>query len=65
MTDEKLMLSLRETARRTGLSYTWLRKQCNNGALAHVRCGTKILVNYEALLKKLENAGRSDNQEAD
>ena len=57
MMTEKIMLPLRETAKRTGLSYEWLRQQCIAGQIAHVRCGTKYLINYEELLKRLETEG--------
>jgi len=58
---EKIMLPLREAAGRSGMSYEWLRKQCIAGQLPHVRVGSgkckKYLVNYEALLKRLETEG--------
>lgn len=47
------MLSLRETARRTGLSYGYLRKLCLQGAIVHVRCGKKIMVNFDRLAEML------------
>ena len=54
------MLSLREAAKRTGLSYDYLRKACNRYEIVHVRCGNKILVNLEKLIEHLNN-GCSEN----
>ena len=53
------MLPLKEAAARTGLSYDWLRKACLRGELVHIRCGTKILINFGALCRYLEtNTGQ-------
>ncbi len=56
------MLSLREAAKRTGLSYDYLRKACNRYEIVHVRCGNKILINLEKLIEHL-NEGCSANME--
>ena len=39
--DEKIpeMVTIKEASRRTGLSYDYLRKQCLQGNLAHLRVG--------------------------
>jgi excisionase family DNA binding protein len=53
MMDERTvptMLTLREAAKRTGLSYDFLRKLCLRGEIVHVRAGAKFLVNFEKLL---------------
>ena len=50
------MLSLRETAKKTGLSYDYLRKACNRNEIVHIRCGNKFLINIEKLVEQL-NAG--------
>ena len=49
------MLSLREAAKRTGLSYDYLRKACNRQEIVHVRCGNKILINLEKLIEYLND----------
>lgn len=54
------MLSLRETAKRTGLSYGYLRRLCLNGEIIHVRCGKKFLVNFDRLVEML-NRGELHN----
>ena len=56
------MLSLREAAKRTGLSYDYLRKACNRNEIVHVRCGNKILINLEKLIEHL-NVGCSVNKD--
>lgn len=41
------MVSIREAARRTGLSYDFLRKSCLAGKIVHIRVGTgKFLINF-------------------
>lgn len=55
------MIVLREAAARTGLSYDYLRKSCLRGRLVHVRCGSKILVNFDKLLEYL-NSNTEENQ---
>lgn len=58
------MIPLKEAAARTGLSYDWLRKACLKGILVHVRCGTKILINFGALCRYLEtNTGEGASNE--
>lgn len=55
------MLSLREAATQTGVSYDQLRRLCNAGKVAHLRVGSrggKILINYGELLRYLSEEGR-------
>lgn len=47
------MLSLRETAKRTGLSYGYLRRLCLHGAIPCIRCGRKFLINFDRLVEML------------
>ncbi|MDO4484258.1 MAG: helix-turn-helix domain-containing protein [Clostridia bacterium] len=44
------MLTLREAAQRTGLSYDHLRKLCLTGKIVHIRAGSKFLINLERLI---------------
>lgn len=53
------MVPLKEAAKLTGLSYDFLRKGCLRGELVHVRCGTKILLNFDRLIDFL-NGGSKD-----
>ena len=51
------MLSVRESSKRTGLSYDYLRKQCLKGNLKHIRLGTgKFLINYDSLVDQMNSA---------
>ena len=51
------MLSVRETSKRSGLSYDYLRKQCLKGNLKHIRLGTgKFLINYDSLVDQMNSA---------
>lgn len=47
------MITLREASRRTGLSYDFLRKGCLSGQFVHIRAGSKILINFNKLVDKL------------
>ena len=47
------MVSLREAASKTGLSYDYLRKACLNDEIVHVKCGKKFLINLEKLVDYL------------
>ncbi len=51
------MVTLQEASRRTGLSYDFLRKQCVQGNLTHIRVGNgKRLVNMDSLMEQLNSA---------
>lgn len=47
------MVSLKEAASITGLSYSALRKLCIKGEIVHIRVGTKYLINLDRLIDKL------------
>ena len=51
------MLTIRECARRTGLSYDCIRKMCRSDAVANIRVGKKYFVNFGMLCKYL-NQGK-------
>lgn len=51
--DEPFMLSIRETANRTGVSYDHIRKLCLNGKIRFIRCGSKFLINYPLFIRYL------------
>lgn len=56
------MITLRETAKRTGLAYDTLRKMCSAGEIVHIRSGNKILVNFTWLQEYLSCAGLSSSK---
>ena len=47
------MIGLREAARRTGLSYGFLRRLCLSGQIVHIRAGTKFLINWQRFVDYL------------
>ncbi|CBK77114.1 DNA binding domain, excisionase family [[Clostridium] cf. saccharolyticum K10] len=48
-----VMLTLRQAAKETGLSYSYLRKLCLEGKIVFVKSGRKYLVNAERLKEYL------------
>ena len=50
------MIIIREAARRTGLSYDFLRKACLRGEIVHIRAGTKFLINFGKLTEWLNSS---------
>lgn len=59
------MIKLREASDLTGFSYYYLRKACNEGKIAHVRAGNKILVNMDWLEEHLSHQGIKDEGRMD
>ena len=59
------MLTLRETAKRTGLSYYYLRNQCLAGKIVHIRAGAKILINFDRLIAMLNGEKEDQNPSSD
>lgn len=55
------MLTIRETAARTGLSYDFIRKLCLQRRIVFIRTGTKYLVNYDRFIDFL-NEGEMQNE---
>lgn len=45
------MLSIRETAERTGLSKTFIRRLCWDRKIQYIKSGSKYLVNLEKLVE--------------
>lgn len=62
-TNLPIMLSLKECASVTGISYGCLRQWCLQGKVAHIRSGKKFLINYQALIARLNSEGVSNNGE--
>ena len=53
------MLSPREVARRTGLSYDYLRNSCLKGEIPHIRCGRDIKIKFTRFAEMLDSTGLS------
>lgn len=47
------MITIKETATRTGLSYEFIRKLCLNNEIVHVRTGKRYLVNFNRFIDYL------------
>lgn len=54
------MISLKEAASRSGLSYDLLRKWCLSGQVVHIKAGKKFLINWGKLCEYLETAGQTE-----
>ena len=51
--DIPIMLTIKETAERTGLSYDYIRKLCLQRKIVFIRTGKKYLVNYSQFIEYL------------
>ena len=47
------MLTIKEAAARTGLSYRCVRNLCLDGKVVHIMSGNKTYVNYDKLIDYL------------
>lgn len=47
------MLTIKEAAEKTGISYEHIRQMCINGQLVHVKAGRKFLINAARLTEYL------------
>lgn len=56
------MVTIKEAAGQTGLSYDYLRKLCLQKKIVHVRAGCKILINLDKLVEYL-NTGETEKNE--
>ena len=58
------MLTIRETANRTGVSYDAIRKLCLQNKIVYIRAGKKFLVNFDKFCEYL-NAGEKEGADRD
>ena len=49
MSQQKLMMSVREASAETGLAYTFLLNLCKEGKIKSVKSGKKYYINMESL----------------
>lgn len=54
------MVSLREAAARTGLSYYFLRNACHKGEIPFIWAGRSLKVNFSKLSEMLNSVQRGD-----
>lgn len=52
------MVTLREAAEYTGLTYNCIRKLCLTDKIVHIRSGKKFYVNLPKLLDYLDHSGQ-------
>lgn len=50
------MLTIKETAEKTGLAEYYIRQCCINNKIVHVRCGKRILVNLDKFVDFLNTS---------
>jgi DNA binding domain, excisionase family len=50
------MLTIAETAKRTGLSYNNIRQLCLNNEIVYIKAGTKYLINFDKFVDYLNGA---------
>ena len=55
-----IMLTIKETSEKTGLSYDYIRKLCLQRKIVFIRAGAKYLVNYS---KFIDFLNRGDGNE--
>ena len=48
------MVSIREASQRTGLTYILIKDLCDSGRIVYIRSGKKYLVNFDSLLRLLQ-----------
>ena len=58
------MLTIKETANKTGLSYEYIRKLCIQEKIVFVRSGRKYLVNFDRFMDFL-NTGEASHGEGE
>lgn len=47
------MVTIKEAAEKTGLSYYFIRKLCLEKKVVHIMAGRKVLINHEKLINFL------------
>lgn len=52
---EKIMLTIPEASKKTGIAKWLLRKWCREGKINFIKNGNRFLVNYEMLHQQLSN----------
>ena len=58
------MVSIREASQRTGLTYILIKDICDSGRIVYIRSGKKYLVNFDSLLRLLQQ-GEGGKKEHD
>lgn len=53
------MVTIREAAQQTGLSYDYIRKLCLRDKIVYIRAGCKILINMEKFVEFLNQGEKA------
>lgn len=54
------MLSVPQTAERSGVSKWSIRKMCEENKIVHVKLGSKYLINWEKFVEHLETGDKNE-----
>lgn len=54
------MLTIKETAQRTGMAEFFIRRLATSNQIVHVRCGKKYLINFEKFIEYLNTSLGTD-----
>jgi len=57
------MLTIVETAKRTGLAQHYIRQCCLQNKIVHVRCGKRILINFNKFCEFLNSGDQMPEKE--
>ncbi len=57
MNDVPTMLTIKDCASKTGLSYDFIRKLCLRNEIIHIKAGNKFLINFEKFIDFLNGEG--------
>ena len=60
-----IYLSIKDTAKFTGLSEYYLRSRLKEGKINHITSGTKVLINLPLMLAELEKQSAAPAQDID
>ena len=59
------MLTIKETAQKSGLAEHYIRQLCKTNKIVSIRCGSKYLINFEKMIEFLNTGDKQENEKAD
>jgi len=57
-----VMLTINETAAKTNLAKHYIRQCCLKNQIVHVRCGKRILINFNKFIEFLNTGDPTENE---
>jgi len=57
-----VMLTINETATKTNLAKHYIRQCCLKNQIVHVRCGKRILINFNKFIEFLNTGDPTENE---